>query len=145
MSILLQMLFEIFARIFCMKSIVKRNRSRHLVAPEYEYHSQPNNYYRVPIVSEKLPLDPNRKEDSLDDLPAVELPVDGKQSFETDVAFIRAFTRRSWQKKKDDDWESKLRREWEDVAKVTNAFFLCLYLPLMFVAFGFIFIQISGN
>lgn len=144
-KILRAIMFEFFARIFCMKSIVNRNRSRHLVAPEYEFHANQESYYKLPMSNEKVPLDANSKEDSIDNFPEVSSPVNGKQSFETDVAFIRAFTRRSWQKMKDGDWETKLFREWKDVAKVANRLFFLIYLPVVLTAIGIVFIQISEN
>lgn len=144
-KILRAIMFEFFARIFCMKSIVNRNRSRHLVAPEYEFHANQDNYYKLSMSNEKEPLDPTSKEDPIDNFPDVPLPQNGKQSFETDVAFIRAFTRRSWQKMKNGDWETKLFREWKDVAKVANRLFFLIYLPVVLIAIGIVFIQISEN
>lgn len=144
-KILRAIMFEFFARIFCMKSVVNRNRSRHLVAPEYEFHANQDNYYKLSMSNEKEPLDPTSKEDPIDNFPDVPLPQNGKQSFETDVAFIRAFTRRSWQKMKNGDWETKLFREWKDVAKVANRLFFLIYLPVVLIAIGIVFIQISEN
>ena len=128
-----------------MKSIVKRNRSRHLVDPEYNFPAHPNTYYKLSIKTEKLPLDPTTKGDCIDDVPVGEFPLEGRQSFESDEAFIQAFNRRSWQNRRDDDWERKHLREWEDVAKVTNRLFFVLFLLGVFSDIGTVFIQISAK
>lgn len=138
-KVLRAIVLEFLAKLFCMTSVVKRNRSRHLVAPEHEFESGKANFYKLPTTSEKQPLDPPVNDQSNDEL------LNAKPGLESDVAFIKGFTKSYCQKMKDKEAEMRFRQGWRDVAQVINRFFCVFYILIILIAVAVNLIQIPSK
>lgn len=131
----LRSIIEVFARLLCMSSIVRKFQSRHLINADFGIPPVANNYYTLPLQDKKQQNNETAERDSLcdEDQPeSVSHRFVDQRRFESNVAAIRTFTSRYQEKLADEEGQKRQLSEWRDVARVTNRLFflLCFFVDI---------------